>query len=183
MRVLITGITGFVGGHLARYLTARDGYEILGLATQSESCPVEGVHVYDTDISDRQALGKAVADCNPDAIVHLAGLSHVGESWKRPGDYLRVNFGGTRNLMHVADGRRVLFASSAEVYGNVPKAEQPIKEDRAPDNVSFSMPRTKKKDPANFVIARTEWGASSLVVVKGHFHFLVGVTNLIWDAR
>ena len=55
-------------------------------------------------------------------IVHLAGLSHVGESWKRPGDYLRVNFEGTLNLLSAARGRRLIFASSAEVYGAVPAA-------------------------------------------------------------
>ena len=63
-------------------------------------------------------------------IVHLAGLSHVGESWKRPGDYLRVNFEGTLNLLSAARGRRLIFASSAEVYGAVPAAEQPLVEDR-----------------------------------------------------
>ena len=88
-------------------------------ATRSEACPLDGARLYDTDISDRQALAEDVNDCDPDAIVHLAGLSHVGESWKRPGDYLRINFGGTRNLVHVAAGRRVVFASSAEIYGNV----------------------------------------------------------------
>lgn len=131
MRVLITGITGFVGCHLARHLARQGGdYEIYGLATQPERCEIEAAGFFEIDIADRDALAAAVDECDPDAIVHLAGLSHVGQSWKRPGDYLRVNFGGTRNLVHVAAGRRVLFASSAEVYGHVPEEEQPIAEDR-----------------------------------------------------
>lgn len=133
MRVLITGITGFVGCHLARHLLARKDYEIHGLATHPAGCDLAGLRLHGTDICDRDALAEAVRQSDPDAIVHLAGLSHVGESWKRPGDYLRVNFGGTRNLAHVAEGRRILFASSAEVYGNVPVEEQPISESRPLD--------------------------------------------------
>ena len=137
MRVLITGITGFVGRHLARHLGEQDDFEVLGLATGSIDRPLDlddehlsPDRLHNVDITDREALGRAVAQCDPDAVVHLAGLSHVGESWRRPGDYFRVNFCGTRNLMHVAKGRRVLFASSAEVYGPVPEDEQPIPEDR-----------------------------------------------------
>ncbi|MEM1202379.1 MAG: NAD-dependent epimerase/dehydratase family protein [Acidobacteriota bacterium] len=131
-RVLITGITGFVGCHLARHLAA-EGYGVFGLATDPNRCDVQAVRFYTVDVTDREALRGAIDDCDPDAIVHLAGLSHVGESWKRPGDYLRVNFGGTRNLVHAADGRRVVFASSAEVYGNVSMDRQPIVEDQPLD--------------------------------------------------
>ena len=135
MRVLITGITGFVGSHLARYLEEKDDIEVVGLASASIDRAaaderLSPARLHNVDISDRVALGRAVEVIAPDAIVHLAGLSHVGESWRRPGDYLRVNFCGTRNLMHVAKGCRVLFASSAEVYGPVPEDEQPIREDR-----------------------------------------------------
>ncbi|MCG8461636.1 MAG: GDP-mannose 4,6-dehydratase [Holophagales bacterium] len=128
MRALITGITGFVGRHLARHLEAQGGYEVRGLATHLEPDDRERPDFYSVDVEDRDALKETVADCDPDVILHLAGLSHVGESWKRPGDYLRVNFGGTRNLVHAADGRRVIFASSAEVYGNVDESQQPIRE-------------------------------------------------------
>ncbi|MEM8930691.1 MAG: GDP-mannose 4,6-dehydratase [Acidobacteriota bacterium] len=130
MRILITGVTGFVGCHLARHLAADPDIEVHGLATHADRCQVPMASFYETDISDRDGLRQAIDTCAPDAIVHLAGLSHVGESWKRPGDYLRVNFAGTRNLVHAAKGRRVLFASSAEVYGYVPEDEQPITEDR-----------------------------------------------------
>ncbi len=136
MRVLITGITGFVGRHLTRHLVGRGGvYEILGLASASigndeGSSELSSIPLHNVDICDRDALGRAIDDCRPDAIVHLAGLSHVGESWRRPGDYFRVNFCGTRNLMHMAKGLKVIFASSAEVYGSVPEDQQPIREDR-----------------------------------------------------
>ena len=127
MRVLITGITGFVGGHLATDLL-QHGHQVFGLT--SEGGLFEGVELFEVDVRDRVVLEKAVAQSDPEVIVHLAGLSHVGESWRRPGDYLRVNFVGTRNLLYASEGRRMIFASSAEVYGQVPENEQPIPEDR-----------------------------------------------------
>lgn len=131
MRVLITGITGFVGSHLARRLQD-GGHEVSGLATDPARSPL-GVSVRSTDVTDVEALREVIDELDPEAIVHLAGLSSVGRSWEVPGDYLRVNFSGTRNLVHVAEGRKVVFASSAEVYGNVPEDEQPIAEDRPLD--------------------------------------------------
>ncbi len=129
MRVLVTGISGFIGCHLARELEAA-GITVFGLADAPGRYTGK---LYDTDILDLQALSQVVEECAPDVVVHLAGLSHVGESWKRPGDYLRVNFAGTRNVLRAAGGSRVIVASSAEVYGVVPESEQPIREDRALD--------------------------------------------------
>lgn len=132
MRVLVTGISGFVGTHLAEHL-AEHGHEVAGLATDPAKSPLDTVSMYSTDVTDADDLARSVEACDPDAVIHLAGLSSVGESWERPGDYLRVNFCGTRNLVHAAEGRRILFASSAEVYGSVPEAVQPIAEDRRLD--------------------------------------------------
>jgi GDP-4-dehydro-6-deoxy-D-mannose reductase len=135
MRVLITGITGFVGSHLARLLVSA-GHTVSGLATDPARAPLAGCVLHSTDVTDPEALRAVLEETDPDAIVHLAGLSSVGRSWQIPGDYLRVNFSGTRNLVHIASERRqrqVIFASSAEVYGNVPENEQPIAEDRPLD--------------------------------------------------
>ena len=129
MRVLITGISGFIGCHLARELESA-GVEVAGLADAPG--PYNG-NLYRTNILDRQALSRDVEACSPDVIVHLAGLAHVGQSWNCPGDYLQVNFVGTCNLLRAAAGRRVIFASSAEVYGAVPEDEQPIREERPVD--------------------------------------------------
>ena len=132
MRVLITGVTGFIGCHLARRLTSA-GARVFGLAADRPAgsvCELFETELFETDILDRPALARAVERCAPDAVVHLAGLSHVGQSWDRPGDYLRVNFTGTRNVLEAAGGCRTIVASSAEVYGKVPEDEQPIREDR-----------------------------------------------------
>lgn len=134
MRILITGVTGFIGRPLARRL-ARSGHSVCGLSTDPEA-QVEGIADEDlalVDLRDAEALAAVVDRFEPRAVIHLGGLSHVGASWQRPGDYLRVNFEGTRHLLRAAKGCRMLFASSAEVYGAVPEDEQPIREDRPLD--------------------------------------------------
>ena len=130
-KVLITGISGFIGSHLTRRLTAA-GMHVSGLSTDDVT-GIDGVPelvVEHIDILDVDALNAAIDRYAPEAVVHLAALSHVGASWTRPGDYLRVNFVGTRNLVRAARGCKVLFASSAEVYGRVPDEEQPIREEQ-----------------------------------------------------
>lgn len=134
MKILVTGVGGFVGHHLARRLHER-GDEVVGTYWPT---PVEvpGVELHEADVQDRAAVERIVRRVRPEAIVHLAGLSHVGESWQRPGCYFRINVEGTENVVRAADGMRVLIASSAEVYGTVPDAEQPIAEDRPLDPAS-----------------------------------------------
>ena len=130
MRVLVTGGSGFLGPYLIGHLAAR-GDRVLALALDPGPLP-PGTPFVSADVRDREALARAVAAEEPEAIVHLAGLSHVGESWKRMADYFDVNVIGTENVVAVARGRRLLVASTAEVYGAVPEDEQPIPETRKP---------------------------------------------------
>jgi GDP-4-dehydro-6-deoxy-D-mannose reductase len=131
MHFLITGIGGFLGTRLARHLLAQ-GDRVSG--TFLETLPdFDGVDLFEADLLDAAALRRAVDQSAPDVVVHLGALSHVGESWKRIPDYFRVNVLGTENLLAAAEGRRVLVASSAEVYGIVPKERQPIREDEGLD--------------------------------------------------
>lgn len=133
MRVLITGVSGFVGPRLARNLLAH-GHRVSGTYLDSTPPPkMEGIDLFHADLLDRGSLDRALAAASPDAVVNLAGLSHVGESWKHPGDYFRVNVLGTENLLRAAGGRTVVVASSAEIYGMVPEEQQPVCEDRLPD--------------------------------------------------
>ena len=133
MHVLITGIGGFVGPRLARNLLDH-GHRVSGTWLENAPPPnVEGADLYHADLLDMDSLETVMEAANPDAVVNLAGLSHVGESWKRPGEYFRVNVLGTENLHKAAGNRPMVFASSAEVYGPVPEEEQPIREERLPD--------------------------------------------------
>ena len=109
MRSLITGGRGFVGTWLADHLRDQ-GDEVVAID-------------YEVDVTDPVALLEAVTAAAPDAIYHLAALTHVGESWKDPLQVLQVNVIGTAALLAAArqcgTDPRLLVTSSAEVYGAV----------------------------------------------------------------
>ena len=118
MRALITGGKGFVGQWLAAHL---------------KDCGDEVVVVdVETDVADGVALRKVVTDAAPEAIYHLAALTHVGESWDNPSQVLRVNVIGTAELLAAARSLArpptVLVVSSAEVYGVVTPEQLPLDE-------------------------------------------------------
>lgn len=126
MRILVTGAGGFVGSRLTQFLIER-GDEVAGTVFDSDHSEVP-FEAFRVDVEDAAALTATVETSDPEAIIHLAGLSHVGSSWEQVSDYYRVNVLGTRNILEAAQGRRVVLASSAEVYGLVPEREQPIEE-------------------------------------------------------
>ena len=127
MHVLITGIGGFVGSRLARHLLER-GDRVSG--TYVDAAPdLPGAALHPADLLDREALERAVATADPDVVVNLAGLSHIGESWKeKMPAYFWVNVVGTENVLAAAAGRKAIIVSSADVYGDVPEEHQPISE-------------------------------------------------------
>lgn len=136
MRLFVTGIGGFVGTRFALHLLER-GDGVCGSYIGSPP-PSLGAELFEADLTDRAALDRALAAARPEVIVNLAGLSHVGDSWKsdKMGEYFRVNVLGTEVLLDAARAAGdvpVVFASSAEVYGPVPEEEQPIGEDRMAD--------------------------------------------------
>lgn len=108
-----------------------DGHEVFGIRLD-EGPALEGVVERRVDILESRDLDSAFADFAPDKIVHLAGLSHVGRSWDQMPLYYAVNVLGVENVLASAAGVPVVFASSSEVYGLVPRAEQPIPETRQP---------------------------------------------------
>ena len=120
MRALITGGAGFVGAHLRAHLETM-GDEVI-------------VTDLEVDITDAHAIAKVVASTAPNAIYHLAAMSHVGESWDTPSTVLSVNVIGTANVLAAArraEVERVLITSSADVYGAVTKEQLPLTEDAA----------------------------------------------------
>ena len=129
MRVLVTGVAGFVGQHLASHLAA-NGDQVIGTYL-GERLDDPAIETFEVDILDREQLASVIDQTRPEAIVHLAGLSHVGKSWEQVAAYFRVNVVGTENLLACAGDARVLVASSAEAYGPVPEDEQPIPESRS----------------------------------------------------
>jgi GDP-4-dehydro-6-deoxy-D-mannose reductase len=119
MRALITGGKGFVGHWLAAHLKDR-GDEV-------------AVIDIETDVADGAAVRRVMSDVAPEAVYHLAAMTHVGESWENPSQVLRVNVLGTAEVLaaarSLATSPRVLVVSSAEVYGVVTPAQLPLGED------------------------------------------------------
>ncbi len=127
MRTLVTGASGFIGSRLIERCRAQ-GDEVTGTHAHGAHLPSKDER--EADLLDLESLTRTVEEVDPEVIIHLGGLSHVGLSWKHVASYFQVNVIGTENLLRAADGRRVVFASSAEVYGKVPATEQPLTEDR-----------------------------------------------------
>lgn len=117
MRVLITGATGLLGGHLIKELQER-GETIRALVLPVENADKlikQGIEVVRGDITDASSLGPAVKDV--DLIFHLAGMMGV---WRPLADYRLVNVNGTENLYMAAQRagvRRFVHTSSHTVYG------------------------------------------------------------------
>ena len=132
MRVLITGMTGFVGRHLVALL-ASEGVQVHGtlLPGAGEIAP-PGTHGHEVDITDTPAMARLMAEVAPDAIVHLAAAASVGQSFSDPDGTWHVNVEGTRGVlegmrMSVPEARMVM-ALSGEEYGRVPLDQLPVTE-------------------------------------------------------
>jgi GDP-4-dehydro-6-deoxy-D-mannose reductase len=150
VRILVTGAGGFVGRRLVAALVER-GHRVGQLLLE----PDEGSAAESRflgDLRDRDAVAGVMADFAPQAVAHLGALSEVASSWQRVGEYFVVNVLGTANVVDTAPaGCRVVFASSAEVYGIVPGEAQPIREERPPHPES---PYAMSKAAAELVALR-----------------------------
>lgn len=138
MRILITGITGFVGSHLAEFALARGGIQVFGTSRwrsrmENLTPEVRGrVHLIECDLRDAGSVDRALEVARPDRIFHLAAQSFVPASWSSPADTLTSNVLGEVNIFESMRRRksraRIVIAGSSEEYGLVHPAETPIKE-------------------------------------------------------
>lgn len=137
MRILITGVTGFVGSHLAEFLLKQPGVEVAGLARwQTKIDHIEHVkekiRLYACDLQDATLVRKVIAEVKPERIFHLAAQSFVPRSLSAPSETLMTNVVGQLNLLEsVRELRlpaRIHIAGSSEEYGMVKPQELPIKE-------------------------------------------------------
>lgn len=134
MRSLVTGVSGFAGGHLAAHLRER-GEEVVGLVQRrGEAGEPAGVPLVEADIRDARAVARAIREAAPDRVYHLAAVTVPAESFDAPIETFAVNATGTLNVLeaarHHAAGARVLVVGSSEVYGRDPEAAGPIDETR-----------------------------------------------------
>jgi GDP-4-dehydro-6-deoxy-D-mannose reductase len=138
MRILITGITGFVGGHLAEALLAAGPVELVGVSRHAD-WPAPWRHLTNRvplrpcDLTDGPALEALLRDVQPEQVYHLAGYAHVGQSFREPDAAWAGNLTATRCLYDAVTrwgGRpRILYVGSGMIYGDADKAEQAQHED------------------------------------------------------
>ena len=123
-RVLITGITGFAGSHLAERLVA-SGVAVQGLALDGAGHPnlarvANEVRVHHGDITSSDDVRAAMREARPDVVVHLAGQAVPTLAAQDPVGAVRVNVLGTATVLNAVEetNASLIFASSAEVYGS-----------------------------------------------------------------
>ena len=140
MRVLITGITGMAGSHLAEYLLGLDGIEVHGTyrwRSRMENVEhiLDRITLHECELRDPASVHRVLETVKPERIYHLAAQSFVPTSWRAPADTLTNNILGE---LHVLEGvralglhaTRILVAGSSEEYGLVHAHEVPIDENQ-----------------------------------------------------
>lgn len=138
MKVLITGITGMVGSHLAEYILANHpGIEVHGLMRwRSPLDNIRGVqsqiNLLYAELRDLNSVVALLRKIRPEWIFHLAAQSYVTTSFDAPADTIHTNVIGTLNLLDAVRiaglDPKIHICSSSEVYGQVTEAEVPIRE-------------------------------------------------------
>ena len=138
MKVLLTGILGFIGSHMAENLLKK-GHEVYGIVRRVANRNMaiienllNDITLLSGDITDYVSTRNAIRTANPDVVIHLAALSPVRDSFERPFEYQQTNLVGTMNVAHALlelpdpQNRKLVAASTAEVYGL--QENKPLKE-------------------------------------------------------
>jgi GDP-4-dehydro-6-deoxy-D-mannose reductase len=154
VKALVTGASGFAGGHLCAHLDA-SGDDVVPLDRRADPS---------FDVTDRASVHAAFERIRPDAVYHLAAYAHVGDSWSHPDLVTRVNVEGTVNVLDAAASAgvaRVLVVGSAAEYAGV-ASTGPISEDAPIDPVT---PYGASKAAAS-TFARQAFLASGLATIR-----------------
>ncbi len=161
-KILVTGGAGFIGSHTCVELLEA-GYEVVIVDNFSNSKPEalnrikkitgKDFAFYEADLLDLAALEKIFEENKIDAVIHFAGLKAVGESVQKPVEYYHNNITGTLMLikaMRKYGCKKIVFSSSATVYGPVNKA--PYTED---DRGEQTLSRIVEKSVLSVAVAVT----------------------------
>ena len=155
MKVLITGVAGFIGMHCAQRLLAR-GDEIVGLDNLSPYYSVElkkdrlrllNLSCEVADVADADSLNRIFEKERPEAVLHLAAQAGVRYSLENPASYVQANLVGFANLLECCrrhPPRHLVFASSSSVYGS--NAKLPWSESDNVDHPVSLYAATKKSN-------------------------------------
>ena len=155
MKVLVTGVAGFIGMHCAQRLAAR-GDEVVGLDNLSPYYSVQlkrdrlerlRIDFHELDIANASELKKVFERAKPEAVLHLAAQPGVRYSLENPAVYVETNLVGFANLLECCrhyPPRNLVFASSSSVYGA--NSELPWSESQNVDHPVSLYAATKKSN-------------------------------------
>lgn len=193
MKILITGVSGFVGKYLAQHLSQNDKYTIIGLSRSEVSLPIKCVNFGSlTPSTDYKKILSGV-----DVVIHLAARVHkLRETSKDPlADFRYSNCATTLNLAMQSENsgvKRFIFISSVKVNGDNTSANQSFCSN---DSVDLSTSLAQKKDPYAVSKFESEKGLKSIYAkskmgvviirpplvygsgVKGNFNLLLKLTQ------
>lgn len=139
MKVLITGITGLIGSHLADFLLEKDSIELVGLKrfrsdAENINRLLGRVEIVEGDIEDLSSTRYVIEKVRPQIIFHMAAQSYPKESWNAPFTTMHANIDGTINILETVrnfdPSTKVLIACSSAEYGFIKENEGPIRENR-----------------------------------------------------
>ena len=122
MKLLVTGGAGYVGAHTVHALLAQ-GHEVVILDNLStgHKWALQDCELITIDLRDETNLVRNLKGRGFEGVLHFAAKSLVGESKNQPAMYYQNNVGGTTNLvraMQAADIQRLVFSSTAAIFGN-----------------------------------------------------------------
>lgn len=162
-RVLVTGLSGFVGQHMLRMqdlLASEFGINIVPDEPLFELC-------------DLPSVERRVTETAPDWVIHLAAQSNVPQAFKNPAETLRINVLGTLHLLQALDKHqfkgRLLYVSSGDVYGATPEGNLPICETQLPKP---GNPYAVSKLAAEALCLQWSLGAAYDVVIARPFNHI-----------
>lgn len=136
MRILVTGIAGFAGSHLAEYLLTHEAVELHGVVHRHEHRIQhlrDRLTLHRGDLRNSLWVSELVQTVQPEYVAHLAAWSDVGGSWKQPWTTYELNIQCQLNLLESlrrwAPECRTLVVTSNEVYGLIRPEDLPIDEE------------------------------------------------------
>jgi len=138
VKVLVTGVTGFVGSHMVEFLSKKKGVRIFGIGRWRSNreniaqINMDGVRMLECDLRDPSSVLRVIRKVKPARIFHLAAQSFVPASWHAPAETLSTNIIGQLNIFEavrqVGINPVIQIACSSEEYGMVYPDEVPIRE-------------------------------------------------------
>ena len=198
--ILLTGGAGYIGSHLCLSLL-KDGYDVVVLDSFINSYPnslkkvisllnkkypnrIKNLHIFEGDLRSLEIINNIFSEFYKSencikAVIHLAGLKYVEESFKNPLSYWETNVVGTVNLLKAMsnyDCKKLIFSSSASIYGEtnkILKENDPIKPTNPYSKTKYAVEQILQ----DFSVQKRDW---SFIILRyfnpigAHYSGIIG---------